>query len=103
MCARLDMHFAADFTTCVGLISKAECRELRIVVIHHIPTHGALGCDGAARGTRRRDRPFRHSYTNVDTPSIIYSPEGQKHIIELYHSRDPHVSIIICHVLAYRG
>ena len=42
MCARLDMHFAADFTTCVGLISKAECRELRIVVIHHIPTHGAL-------------------------------------------------------------
>ena len=53
---------------CIVRASKLEYRVLCIVVIYHLHTRGSLGCDGVARGSRRRDRPFRHWYTNVDTP-----------------------------------
>ena len=51
-----------------GRMSKFECHELTVVVISRALTHKTLGCGGAALWGRGRDRPFRHSYTIVDTP-----------------------------------
>ena len=55
---------------CVGRASKLECCMLAIVVFHHLLTPRLVGCDGAARRSRQRDRPFRHSCTIVPTPCI---------------------------------
>lgn len=55
-----------------GRTSKVERCELTVVVISHVFTHKTLGCGGAARWGRGRDRPFRHSYTNVYTPCSTY-------------------------------
>ena len=60
VCARYASCVARVWMRCVGRASKLECRVLCIVVIYHLYTRGSLGCDGAARGSRRRDRPFRH-------------------------------------------
>jgi hypothetical protein len=61
---RLRTRLARVWWRCVGRTSKLERGELCIVVINHTPTHGTLGCGCAPCGSRRRDRPFRHSYTN---------------------------------------
>ena len=61
VCARYASGCVARvWMRCVGRASKLECRVLCIVVIYHLYTRDSLGCDGAARGSRRRDRPFRH-------------------------------------------
>eukprot|EP00966_Prymnesium_polylepis_P068934 1601413-Prymnesium_polylepis.4 len=52
----------------VGPTSKTECCALRIVVCDHTYTNESIGCDGASRGGRVRDRAFRHLNTIVDTP-----------------------------------
>ena len=51
--------------------SKFECCELSVVVIRRTLIHETLGCAGAGRWGSGRDRPFRHSYTNVYTPCRV--------------------------------
>ena len=43
-----------------GLTSKVERSELTVVLVSHVFIHKTLGCGGAARWGRGRDRPFRH-------------------------------------------
>ena len=43
-----------------GRTSKVERCELTVVVFSHAFIHKTLGCGGAARWGRGRDRPFRH-------------------------------------------
>jgi hypothetical protein len=45
---------------------------LAIVVFHHLPTPRLVGCDGAARRSRQRDRLFRHSYTILYCSHPLY-------------------------------